>query len=128
MYENAFRWPKMLLRRVGLNGTEDVRLYLVQEMDGLRREFLAIGGASLADENSARYATAIDVLKELGMKVPAVLVEKYQENLDTEAQRITAKEMDRREISREKRKRKKALNMPEIEEYREKLHVAPSKK
>lgn len=103
-------------------------MYLVQEMDGLRREFLAIGGAGLADQNSARYATAIDVLKELGMKVPAVLVEKYQENLDTESQRITAKEIDRREISKEKRKRKKALNMPEIEEYREKLHVAPSKK
>lgn len=47
--DNALKWPKMLLRRVGLDGTEDVRLYLVQELDGLRREFLAIGGAGLAD-------------------------------------------------------------------------------
>lgn len=42
---NQVAWPKLALNRIGLEGDEDVRLYLVQELDGLRREFLAIGGA-----------------------------------------------------------------------------------
>ena len=120
--------PKMLRDRAGINGDTEVNLYYIQEDDGMYREFIGVGalGASARTGTNNKYETAIEALQELKIPIPQALFEKYRETLVTEAEKIEMREMDKKELSREKRRIKKALNTERVEEE-EKVNVAPAR-